>query len=68
MANVKDYRKWLKAKLKEAKKFPDDAEVIVMTDSGDIMESGLGETLYPEEIFEVEYDGTDVSIAVTTDY
>ena len=68
MSNVKEYRKWLKAKLKEAKKFPDDAEVIIMNDEGDILEDGGAMVLEPEEIMTVDFDGTDVTIAVVTDY
>ena len=68
MSNVKEYRKWLKAKLKEAKKFPDDAEVIIMNDEGAILEDGGAMVLEPEEIMTVDFDGTDVTIAVVTDY
>ena len=68
MSNVKDYRKWLKKLLKESKEYPKNANVIIMTDGGEIMEGGFGDVLEAEEIMEVSFNGDDVEISVTTDY
>lgn len=68
MSSVTDYRKWLSRLLKESEAYPDNAEVIVTDDSGNIIMEGLGGSLIVEEIMEVSFNGDDVEIVVVTDY
>ena len=65
---VKEYVEFLETELKKAKKLPEDSPVEIYSDNGDLIKDGGDEEVYPEEIFETDWNGYSLAVKVVTDY